>query len=35
VPFIAAMTFATFLVLWFVIPMANRGPRLSESDPAE
>ena len=26
VPFIAAMTFATFFGLWFVIPMINRGP---------
>jgi Family of unknown function (DUF6328) len=35
VPLIAAMTFATFFVLWFVIPMVNRGPRLSERKPTE
>ncbi len=35
VPFIAAMTFATFFGLWFVIPMINRGPRLQEGNPSD
>ncbi len=30
VPFIAAMTFGVFVVLWFVLPIASRGPRQSD-----
>ena len=33
VPFIAAMTFATFFGLWFVLPMANRAPLHSGGGP--
>jgi len=35
VPLIAAMTFATFAGLWFIIPMVNRGPLLAEKVPTE
>jgi hypothetical protein len=31
VPPIAAATFATFVGLWFIIPVVNRGPRLAEN----
>ncbi len=32
VPLIAAMTFATFFTLWFILPIVNRGPSPREGN---